>query len=274
MQHESIDGVVVRVRDTGDHDRYLSILTAEKGRISMLAKGSRSLKGGQTAVSQLYTYGNFEYYKRGDLYILKGGSPMQSFYALSADLDRLNLAAYLCEAVTEVTDEGEPAGEILRLLLNSLYAISRDLYPKELIKGAFEMRVATLSGYAPDLEGCSRCGEASSETTYLDVMNGALLCADCLRKQAPKKIVPESYDEIREAELLCPLSPSALAALRYVSYAPLERLFSFELKEAEDLEAFSKTAESYLLSHLGRGFDSLNFYHMMKGNSPKKGIHL
>jgi len=53
MQHESIDGVVVRVRDTGDHDRYLSILTAERGRISMLAKGSRSLKGGQTAVSQL-----------------------------------------------------------------------------------------------------------------------------------------------------------------------------------------------------------------------------
>ena len=82
MQHESIDGVVVRVRDTGDHDRYLSILTAEKGRISMLAKGSRSLKGGQTAVSQLYTYGNFEYYKRGDFNILKGGSPIQSFKSL------------------------------------------------------------------------------------------------------------------------------------------------------------------------------------------------
>ena len=73
MNHETINGVVVRVRDTGDHDRYLSILTAEKGRISMLAKGSRSLKGGQTAVSQLYTYGNFEYYKRGDFNILKGG---------------------------------------------------------------------------------------------------------------------------------------------------------------------------------------------------------
>ena len=103
-QHEAIDGVVVRVRDTGDHDRYLSILTAEKGRISMLAKGSRSLKGGQTAVSQLYTYGNFEYYKRGDFYILKGGSPIQAFYALSADLDRLNLAAYLCEVAVEVTE--------------------------------------------------------------------------------------------------------------------------------------------------------------------------
>lgn len=274
MQHESIDGVVVRVRDTGDHDRYLSILTAEKGRISMLAKGSRSLKGGQTAVSQLYTYGNFEYYRRGDFNILKGGSPIQSFYALCADLDRMNLAAYLCEAVTEVTDEGEPAGEMLRLLLNSLYAISRDLYPKELIKGAFEMRAARLSGYAPDLGACLRCGADHAETMYLDVMNGALLCADCLHHKAPKRLDATSYDEIREAELLCHLSPSVLAALRYASYAPLERIFSFELKDEEDLRSFSKTAESYLLSHLGRGFDSLNFYYTMKGETPPKGTHL
>lgn len=271
MQHESIDGVVVRVRDTGDHDRYLSILTAERGRISMLAKGSRSLKGGQTAVSQLYTYGNFEYYKRGDFNILKGGSPMQSFYSLCTDLDRMNLAAYLCEVATEVTDEGEPAGEMLRLLLNSLYAISRDLYPKELIKGAFEMRAATLSGYAPDLGECARCGKDHANTVYLDVMNGALLCADCLHRQEPKRISTASYDEIREAELLCPLSPSALAALRYAAHAPLERIFSFELKDTEDIESFSKTAESYLLSHLGRGFDSLNFYHTMKGDSIPKG---
>ncbi len=271
MQHESVDGVVVRVRDTGDHDRYLSVLTASKGRISMLAKGSRSLKGAQTAVSQLYTYGNFEYYKRGDFNILKGGSPIQSFYALSADLDRLNLAAYLCEVATEVTDEGEPAEEMLRLLLNSLYAVSRDLYPQEIIKGVFEMRAATLSGYAPELSGCAHCGLDGAELLYLDVMNGALLCADCLRRQAPKRITPESYDEVREAELLCPLSPASLSALRYASYAPMERIFSFELKDGEDLQSFSKAAESYLLSHLGRGFDSLNFYYSMRGEELLKG---
>ena len=268
MQHEAIDGLVIRVKDMGDHDRYLSVLTAEKGRISLLSKGSRSLKGSQMAVSQLYTFGNFEYYKRGDFYILKSGSPIQSFYALSTDMDRLNLAAYLSEVTGEITDEGEPAEEMLRLLLNSLYAISRDRYPQELIKGAFEMRAATLSGYAPDLGGCSRCGKEMAPHFYLDVMNGALLCPDCLRRQAPVKRGGESYDEIREAELLCPISPSVLAALRYASYAPLARVFSFELKEREELLSFSKTAQSYLLSHLGRGFDSLNFYYAMKGDEP------
>ena len=273
MQHEAIDGLVIRVKDMGDHDRYLSVLTAEKGRISLLSKGSRSIKGSQMAVSQLYTYGNFEYYRRGDFYILKSGSSIQSFYALSTDMDRLNLAAYLSEVTGEVTDEGEPAEEMLRLLLNSLYAISRDRYPQELIKGAFEMRAATISGYAPDLGGCSRCGKEEAPHFYLDVMNGALLCPDCLRHQAPVKRGGESYDEIREAELLCPISPSVLAALRYAAYAPLSRVFSFELKERRELLSFAKTAQSYLLSHLGRGFDSLNFYYTMKGDDPlQKGI--
>ena len=179
MKHESVNGVVVRVRDAGDHDRYLSVLTAEYGRITVLSKGSRSMRSEQMAISQLYTYANFELYRRGDLYILKGGSALQSFYALTADIDRINLAAYLCDLTCELTDEGEDAADILRLLLNALYAVSHALYPQGLIKGAFELRAAVLSGYAPSFEGCAYCGEDTSDEMYFDIMNGALLCAEC-----------------------------------------------------------------------------------------------
>ena len=263
MKHDVIDGVVVRVRDMGDRDRYLSVLTAEKGRISLLSKGSRSMRGEQMAVSQLYTYANFEYYKKGDTYILKGGSPIQPFYALSMDIDRINLAAYFCELVCELTDEGEEAGQMLRLLLNAMYAVSRELYPQEAIKAAFEMRAAVLSGYAPEPHGCAVCGASNCDPMYLDVMNGALLCPDCL-KQHGKRKEGGVYDEIREADVIAPLTPAALQALRYVCEAPLERLFSFGLKDEEDMHLFAHAAEIYLLSHLGRGFDSLNFYHTMR----------
>ncbi|MBR2927079.1 MAG: DNA repair protein RecO [Clostridia bacterium] len=271
-RHEAIDGIVIRVRDTGDHDRYLSLLTASKGRITLLSKGSRSLRGPQMAVSQLYTYGNFEYYRRGDFYILKGGTPIQPFYALSLDIDRLNLATYLCDVAGEVSDEGEEAEELLRLLLNSLYALSRDLYPQELIKAAFEFRTAAISGYEPDLHACARCGKAPEEDLYLDVMNGALLCSECLHRGGMTATkVRDDYGEIHEAELLSPLTPSACAALRYCLSAPIERIFAFDLTEHEDLHAFCTAAQSYLLSHLGRGFDSLNFYHSMRESSaPKK----
>lgn len=251
----------------GNNDRYLSVLTAERGRITLLSKGSHSMRGPQLAVSQLYTYGNFEFYRRGDFNILKGGSAIQPFYSLSVEIDRLNLAAYLCDVTCELTDAGERADGMLRLLLNSLYAVSRALYPQEIIKGAFELRAAVLSGYAPDLNECSGCGTRDADPLYLDVMNGALLCGDCLHRRAPVEKGNTAYDDLREADVLCPMTPAVSAAVRYACGAPLERLFSFDLTDPDDLRDFARTAQTYLLSHLGRGFDSLNFYHSMREGS-------
>lgn len=264
-KHEAVDGVVVRVRDVGDRNRYLSVLTAEYGRITVLAKGSHSVRSPQIAVSQLYTYGNFEYYRKGGMNILKGGSAIQPFYALSSDIDRLNLAAYLCDLTCELTDEGEEAGEMLRLLLNCLHAVSCELRPQELIKGAFELRAAVLSGYAPDLSGCCVCGKAASDLFYLDVMNGAILCQACnaARNAAPR--VSLDCEDMRETEVIGILSAAVCEAFRYCVYARPERLLSFELREQTDREDFARLAELYLLSHIGHGFDSLQFYHTMRG---------
>ena len=274
-QHESIDGLVIRTRDMGDHDRYLTVLTAERGRITVLAKGGRSLKGPQRAVSQLYTYANLEYYRRGDFNVLKGGTPIEPFYQLASDMDRMNLAAYLCEVTCELTDEGEEAGEMLRLLLNALHATSRELYPLEQIKGAFELRAAAVSGYEPDLSGCSVCGKPTAEPFYLDVMNGALECPECLSAAGRQATKTGDYaDELREAEIIARLPYAVVAAMRYCLHAPLNRLFSFELTEAGDLSVFAKQTETYLLSHIGHGFESLRFYHEMRKGIPlvKKGI--
>lgn len=267
MGHEAIDGVVVRVRDMGENGRYLSVLTAEKGRITILAKGFRSVKGPQTGVSQLYSYGNFEYYRRGSLYILKGGSVLDAFYSFCYNLDRVNLASYIADVICEVTDEGEEASGMLRLLLNSFYAISKDLYPQDIIKGAFEFRAAADSGYEPELDVCSVCGRAHAENWYLDVMNGAVLCADCLARRGKTVRTPASYDDIREADILCPISDAVRAAIRYCIRAPLGRIFAFDLKDEADRFAFAKAAQTYLLSHLGRGFDSLDFYNTMRAPS-------
>ena len=264
MRHEAVDGVVVRVRDMGDHDRYLSVLTADRGRITLLSKGSRSMRGPQMAVSQMFGYANFEIYYRGTLAVLKGGTPIQPFYELGMDIDRLNLASYLCDLTCELTDEGEPAEEMLRLLLNSLYAISRDLYPQEIIKGAFEWRAMAISGYEPDLGGCHRCGADTAEALYLDVMNGGILCGECLHKAANKPRASAAYDDLREAEVLCQITPAVLAALRYTVDAPPQRIFSFDLSDAEDLRLFAHSTETYLLSHIGHGFDTLNFYREMR----------
>jgi DNA repair protein RecO (recombination protein O) len=230
----------------------------------MLSKGSHSVRSPQVAISQLYTYANFEFYRKGTMNILKGGSVIQHFYGLSTDLDRINLAAYLCDLTCELTDEGVEARSMLRLLLNSLHCLATGRYTQEQIKGAFEIRAMALSGYMPSLGGCSACGARAAESYFLDVMNGSLLCQNC---KSAYNNVPKSQiyaEDAREASILREISDAVLAAVRYCVSAPLEKLFAFELSDEGDRCAFSSLGETYALSHIGHGFDSLNFYHTMR----------
>ena len=114
-QSEHMQGVVIRVRREGDVK--LTLLTPEYGKVYVIAKGAKSLRGPQMPLSQLFAYGDFELYRRGDFYWLNTGELIQSFRGLGADLDALNLASYFCEVAATVSDVGVPARELVRLLL-------------------------------------------------------------------------------------------------------------------------------------------------------------
>ena len=113
------------------------------------------------ALSQPLCYGDFELYKRGDLYWLHTGELKENFYGVTSRLDALNLAAYFCDVAISVSEPGEPAEELLRLLLNSLYFLANKTYPDELIKGVFEWRVLAMQGLSPAVRSCAICGKTA-----------------------------------------------------------------------------------------------------------------
>lgn len=261
------DGIVIRSYPVGDHDSVVHILTENHGRLPVMVKGSRSKRncGESASCTQLFTYGNYELYRgKGEFYYLRNGSVLHSFYELSGDLARMALATYLCDVAAELTDEGggDEAAELMRMLLNSLYVLGRRSKPCTLVKGVFELRAASLSGYMPNLTGCTHCGNGYPENAYLDVMNGRMLCADCQSKlnRLAGRIVDAKAEELGERRIICPMSSSVLAAVRYALTAPEKKIFSFSLADKEEEMSFERVAESYLLNQLERGFDTLQFY--------------
>ena len=256
----STDGLVLRVSDREDNDKLMTVLTPDRGQITLIAKGARSVHSKMLPLVQPYTYANMEIYeKNGSVGWLRGGSVIEPFYGLRNDLDNLALAAYLAEVGCDITGEGEPAVDILRLLLNSFFALSGGMRPPWVIKGTFELRAAGFSGFMPELDGCAVCGKTLSDPMYLDVMNGRLLCAECVRTAGKSRRTEMEMADAGELSLLLPMSPSVTAACRYILSARPERMYSFTLQESER-ETFSHVCESYLLHHLERGFDSLTFY--------------
>lgn len=264
------DGLVVREYDLGEHDKMLTLLTPAYGRIPVIAKGARSLRNKYMTPSRLFTYANYELHRRGDMTWLRSADIIEPFPQLEKEITRLYLAQYLVDLACELSGEGEPAVDMLRLTLNSLYAICRGEKDQRLIKGTFEWRAAGYSGYLPELGACHVCGAADARShddggiCYLDVMNGALMCASCaagrLERESllPPDAIPVDEDGVRS--ILLPLDRAVVAAVKYVLEALPQRMFAFSLSDTADLDTFSSAGSTYITHHLERGFASLALY--------------
>lgn len=260
----AIDGIITKVINNNS-DRLVYILTPDRGRILVSVKGGKKPGGVLTAASQLFTYGNYEIYEKNSMYWMRGGTPIESFYGISSDIERLALGTYLCELANELTDENVDGEEIMRLLLNSLYLISKSSKSHAQIKAVFEIRSCAVSGYCPNLYGCTRCKKSDNDLFYFDITGGRIFCPECFaiqEKELPR--IPRDFDYTERKSSMSLLTPAVLAAFRYVISSQPNKIFSFEIKDRDELENFGKAAETYILEHLGRGFDSLDFYKTVK----------
>lgn len=279
------DGLVIRAYPRGESDRLVQILTPDRGRLSVIVRHGQSGRDRLSAVSQPFTWGNFELSESHGALWLRSGSVLSSFYSLSCDLTHMALASYLCDLSGDVVGvagaspaasegEGEQdemavfGGRMLRMLLNSLYMLEQRTKPAALIKGVFEMRTAALSGFCPSLQCCALCGKETPAGAYLDVMNGRLLCDACKARLNRGGIGAASEEALGERSILIPLTEPVLAAMRFALAAPDRKIFSFSLETAQ-AEVFSSATEVYLLNHLEHGFETLNFYRSVASSAER-----
>ncbi|MBQ4054541.1 MAG: DNA repair protein RecO [Clostridia bacterium] len=256
-----IKGLVLRETPVRDNDRYLDILTAEMGRISVYGRGVRSYKSKNMEATMPLCYSTFTLERqKEDFIVLTEAEKLDAYNDSRLGLEINSLCMYVCETVREVSLPNEDQSRILRLALNTLHALTNSLYDRDIIKAAFEMRLMSEAGYMPDLSSCGGCGR-NGEGCQLDVMNGVLLCSECAEKRL------ENPEEEGTKLILAPLSSAAVEALRYIIRAPLNRLFAFRCDHPVPAE-LSAACEQYILNHLERNFPTLIFYKQV-GRLPK-----
>ncbi len=151
--HKDVNGLVLREVSVGERDKILTVLCEDLGKITVSAKGAKSYKSQIFAVAQTFCYGSFTLFLKGDRYLLDSGEPTEKFSGLQKDVVRLALAGYITKICDILTDEFMPEDMLLRLALNSLFALSERETDHRIIKAAFELRAASLCGYMPHIDG-------------------------------------------------------------------------------------------------------------------------
>ena len=250
----AVRGLVIRTVNVREADRLVVIFTEEMGIVTALAQSARSIKSKKMVATTQFCYSNFILYRRGEYYYVKEVELIESFFDIRKTVEGFALAGYIAEVLSDVT-VAEAEKDLLRLSLNSLYAIASGKYPLPKIKAAFEIRTASIIGFMPDVISCSSCSEREG-VFYFDIMGGFLQCASC--KAKAEKTQSEEYMP-HESRIVCILSPGAKYALEYCVHSPLSKILSFSVSD-EDMEIFSRAAQQYILNQLERSYKTLDFY--------------
>ena len=237
------NALVLREVRYKEADRILTLLTSTDGKITVKARGALR-KGSKTAAAtQQLTYSEMTLFGNRGKWTVNEAVTKEAFTGLRADMENLALGCYFAECLEAFSVEDQPEPAILQLGLNSLYALSHQLYPPEQIKAAFELRLMCLTGYTPELSACPACGCQEMEQPVLSLERGSVFCRACANG----------------SDQLARLCPDSLSALRYIVSAPAKQLFSFRL-EGEAMQRLSAATERYLLLQTERQFSTLTYW--------------
>lgn len=120
------EALIIRENNNiGEADRFVTALTRELGVVRASARGARNLKSRNASATQLLSYSRLSLYKGREKYIIDDAQPIQVFFDLRSDLEKLALAQYFCELAGLLAPQEEPAEDILRLMLNALHLLGQ-----------------------------------------------------------------------------------------------------------------------------------------------------
>lgn len=240
------EGLILKEQNIREKDKLVYVLTRSDGLVRAFVHGAKSFKNKKNSATAMFCYSKISMHESGDAYVIDEAEPIETFFKLSVDIEKLALAQYFSELALTLVQEGEPSDEYLRIMLNSLYLLANSTKQTDLIKAVTELRLMCIAGYMPNLIACQRCGEYETNTMYFDVEQGVLFCENCISPNA-----------------LIPLELGIIRAMRHIAFSEVKQIYSFTMPD-DVLSDLTFITERYILSRLQRNFKTLEFYKDIK----------
>ncbi|MCR5691857.1 MAG: DNA repair protein RecO [Eubacterium sp.] len=236
---KQVMGMVLSAKTINEYDKRVVLLTREWGRISAFAKGAKRPKSPLSATTEPFCFGNFYVYQGRDSYNIEQVEVREFFPELRKDLDMLYMAMYFCEVADYFTREGMNAKEELNLLYISLKALSAPQIPMGLVRRIFEFRMLYVQGLAPRIYECMECGKKEG-LHHFYVNQAGMACDDCNPGRGGYYV-----------------SDTSLYTLQRILSSPLERLYTFTVKD-NILAELDRVVGAYFAANTDRKFRSLS----------------
>lgn len=146
-----VTGMIIKAVPIGEYDRRLVLLTKERGKITAFARGARKPNSRFVASTTLFCFGTFKLYAGRDSYTLSETEISNYFEDLRMDFEGAYYGMYFLEIADYYTRENIDEREMLKLLYQSLRALSHPSLKNQLIRTIFEIKSVVINGEFPGI---------------------------------------------------------------------------------------------------------------------------
>jgi len=246
------EAIVLRRSDLGEADRLLTLLTPDRGKLRVIAKGVRKIASRKGGHVELFNRVKLLIAKgRGEFDIVSQAETVEPSRALREDLLRSTYAHYAAELVERFAEEGNAQPELFDLLTDTLgwFSIASDL---PLAARYFELRLLTLAGFQPQVFNCVGGGELLQEIADDEVYGwspgeGGALC-------------PRHAADRNDAGRL---TLNALKVLRHAMRSDYHAFAGLQVRESVSRE-IEQAMQRYLTYVLERKLKSVEFINVLR----------
>lgn len=231
-----LTGIILSGTLVGDYDKRLVILTKERGKITVFAKGARKPNSPYLGISEPFNFGRFVLLEGYDAYRLIGGEIDEYFLELKSDIEGICYGTYFCDVLEYLCVEGIGDLNVLNLLYVTLKALSKKNIPARLVRRIFELKVLVYDGEAMEAFSCVKCRDVNVTTFYL--RGNGLVCDRC-----------------RTQEMFT-LEESTIYTLQYIISTSLGKLYTFQVSDRVWTE-IDHVIGAYFAQHVTKKFPSL-----------------
>lgn len=145
MKYQKFSGIIINRRAIKDNDRFLTIYTQELGKISVYAKGIRSMKSKRGNSLDLFSHIKFEVFEKNERRTLTSIELLNGHADSKGELKHISRLFQIGELVDRLTAEEEPGPDIYELLLTALTHLSRFDTPEYMAR--FKKKLLSHLGY-------------------------------------------------------------------------------------------------------------------------------
>ena len=180
----STKALVLGKKNYGDSSLICNLFSDEYGKITIIAKGAKSIKNPLGALLQPLNYIECIYYYKSsrNIQTLKEANLITKYFGIEKKYSKMKYALVIVDIINQVSYNEYPSDIIFRLTNKTLFFINNEKVDDiEILFIFFQLQYLIYLGYSPSISICPVCNVKLNSAKF-DYLMGQLTCNKCAKQ--------------------------------------------------------------------------------------------